>query len=182
MTFFHPPHPRHLLIAAGFGVALFGCAQMSSSDHHEAKPGAERHELGARPLTVSVDLAPGLAAEAAPAGGEAEYVLRLTGARLPADRPAVVHVFRNFPQADAGTSTDDPGFLGYFTLVPRRPEGGGGISTPGDITVAVRGRLKDLVGADGRLAVTLVPVAADGKAPARPLELSFDKIVLEPVR
>lgn len=181
-SFVHRPHPRNLLIAAGFVVALFGCAQMSSSDHSEAPPGAESHRLGAQPLTTSVEVAPDLTAEAVRTAGADEYVLRLTGVRLPADRPAVVHVFGNFPQADARTSTSHPRFLGYFTIVPRRSEGGEGVSTPGDIAVAVTGRLADLVGQDGRLAVTLVPVAAAGEAPARPLELSFDKIVLEPVR
>jgi polyphenol oxidase family protein len=101
--------------------------------------------------------------------------LHLDGIHLPAHRAAVVHVFGNLPRATAATSTDDPHYLGYFTLVPS----GRDQETATDVVLDVTPNLQRLVQEGRELAVTLVPVAADGRKPARGLGLAVDHIYLD---
>src|SRR5690242_8554143 len=69
--------------------------------------------LAAAPATVKLAVAHGAVTPGAP------LILHFDEVKLPPDSSGVVRVFADLPEADERTSTEDPHYLGYFTVMAK---------------------------------------------------------------
>jgi len=118
-----------------------------------------------KPATVNVNK---------PAGGAEgrPLLLRIKGLKAGAGQSAIVRVFVGMPKADASTPTTDSHFAGLVTVLPASADRAG---DPMNANIELAAAMvKDAV-----VAITLVPVGADGQ-PLAAVDLSIDSLALAP--
>jgi hypothetical protein len=106
-----------------------------------------------------------VAAVAVPLPVRREVVLRIEGVALPEKDPVHVRVFVN-KEADAATSTEDPGFVGSFTFLPHAPGKGHKKAPPVTAVLDMPEKALKLMQDQGKVRLTLVPMKIDESGPA----------------
>lgn len=163
-------HRRPRALAAAAGVVLLLGVQATDA---RASPPAEPEAKG---TTATVLIPPDLHARILSGAGGAStaYLLRIDGVQLPANQPAVIHVFGNLPEAaNLEELEDSPHYLGDFTIIPRTLESAGPAEKT-EIALDVTGSLPVLLKNSRTLTVTLIP--AGGYRPDKDLKLRFEKM------
>lgn len=168
--------PRALAAAAlcALAAAVFpACAEprttaaatATATEGGTMQASASPVRLTNKPATVSVKK---------PAGGAEgrPLLLRIKGLKAGAGQSAVLRVFVGMPKADASTPTTDSHFAGLVTVLPASPDSA---AAPVNANVELAAALVK----DAEVAITLVPVGADGQ-PLGPVELSIDSLALSP--